>query len=56
MPAAAGVSLSLADIAARLGGDVLGDPQTLICQVATLISAGEGEESLRLLCPFGDLA
>ena len=43
MPAAAGVSLSLADIAARLGGDVLGDPQTLICQVATLISAGEGE-------------
>ena len=43
MPAAAGVSLSLADIAARLGGDVLGDPRTLICQVATLISAGEGE-------------
>jgi UDP-3-O-[3-hydroxymyristoyl] glucosamine N-acyltransferase len=43
MPAAAGVSLSLADIAARLGGDVLGDPQTLIRQVATLLSAGEGE-------------
>jgi UDP-3-O-[3-hydroxymyristoyl] glucosamine N-acyltransferase len=43
MPAAAGVSLSLADIAARLGGDVLGDPQTPIRQVATLLSAGEGE-------------
>ena len=43
MPAAAGVVLSLADIAARLGGDVFGDPQTLICQVATLASAGEGE-------------
>jgi UDP-3-O-[3-hydroxymyristoyl] glucosamine N-acyltransferase len=43
MPAAAGVVLSLADIAARLGGDVFGDPQTLISQVATLASAGEGE-------------
>jgi UDP-3-O-[3-hydroxymyristoyl] glucosamine N-acyltransferase len=43
MPAAAGVVLSLADIAARLGGDVFGDPQTLIRQVATLASAGEGE-------------
>ena len=43
MPAAAGVVLSLAEIAARLGGEVFGDPQTLICQVATLASAGEGE-------------
>ena len=43
MPASAGVTLSLADIAARLGGDVFGDPQTLIYQVATLASAGEGE-------------
>lgn len=43
MPAAAGVSLSLADIAARLGGDVLGDRQTLIHQVGTLLSAGAGE-------------
>lgn len=43
MPAAAGVLLSLADIAARLGGDVFGNPQTLIRQVATLASAGEGE-------------
>ena len=43
MPAAAGVELSLADIAARLGGDVFGDPKTLIRQVATLASAGAGE-------------
>ena len=43
MPATAGVSLSLADIAARLGGDVLGDSQTLINQVATLQSADRGE-------------
>ncbi|MDP3539514.1 MAG: UDP-3-O-(3-hydroxymyristoyl)glucosamine N-acyltransferase [Azonexus sp.] len=43
MPGAAGVSLSLAEIAAHLGGDVLGDAQTLIRQVATLASAGEGE-------------
>lgn len=43
MPGAAGVALSLADIAARLGGDVLGDAQTLIFQVATLASAGDGE-------------
>ncbi|UCV06594.1 UDP-3-O-(3-hydroxymyristoyl)glucosamine N-acyltransferase [Dechloromonas denitrificans] len=43
MPGAAGVALSLADIAARLGGDVLGDSQTLIFQVATLASAGDGE-------------
>jgi len=43
MPAAAGVVLSLADIAARLGGDVLGDGETRIHQVATLASAGEGE-------------
>lgn len=43
MPIAAGVALSLADIAAHLGGVVLGDAQTLICQVATLASAGERE-------------
>lgn len=43
MPAAAGVVLSLSDIAARLGGDVLGDAETQIRQVATLASAGEGE-------------
>lgn len=43
MPNPAGVVLSLADIAARLGGDVLGDAQTRIRQVATLASAGEGE-------------
>lgn len=33
----------LADIAARLGGDVLGDAQIRISQVATLASAGEGQ-------------
>jgi len=43
MPVPAGVALSLADIAARLGGDVLGDSETLIFQVATLASAGDGE-------------
>lgn len=43
MPAAAGVVLSLSDIAALLGGDVLGDAKTQIRQVATLASAGEGE-------------
>jgi UDP-3-O-[3-hydroxymyristoyl] glucosamine N-acyltransferase len=36
-------SLTLADIAAQLGGDVLGDGQTRISQVATLASAGEGD-------------
>jgi len=45
MPAAARVQRSLADIAARLGGDVLGDAQTLIHQVAALASAGDGEIS-----------
>ncbi len=43
MPDPAGVVLSLADIAARLGGDVLGDAQTRIHRVATLASAGAGE-------------
>ena len=33
---------TLADIAAQLGGDVLGDATTRIVQVATLASAGEG--------------
>ncbi|PKO39214.1 MAG: UDP-3-O-(3-hydroxymyristoyl)glucosamine N-acyltransferase [Betaproteobacteria bacterium HGW-Betaproteobacteria-4] len=36
-------SYTLADIAAQLGGDVLGDPQTRILRVAPLLSAGEGE-------------
>ncbi|MDR0775170.1 MAG: UDP-3-O-(3-hydroxymyristoyl)glucosamine N-acyltransferase [Azonexus sp.] len=43
MPDPAGVVLSLADIAARLGGDVLGDAQTRIHQIAPLTSAGAGE-------------
>ena len=43
MPDVACGALSLADIAARLGGDVLGDAQTPIHQVATLASAGQGE-------------
>ncbi|MGE5471472.1 MAG: UDP-3-O-(3-hydroxymyristoyl)glucosamine N-acyltransferase [Bacteroidota bacterium] len=43
MPVASSIPLSLADIAARLGGDVLGDAQTQVRQVATLASAGEGE-------------
>ncbi len=43
MPGAGGITFSLADIAARLGGDVLGDAQTRIGQVATLASAGPGE-------------
>lgn len=43
MPESAGVVLSLAEIAARLGGDVFGDAQIRIHQVATLASAGEGE-------------
>ncbi len=43
MPVAGGTPLSLADIAARLGGDVLGDAETQIRQVATLASAGAGE-------------
>ena len=34
---------SLADIAARLGGDVLGDPQTRISQVASVGNAGQGD-------------
>lgn len=40
MPTAGRLTFSLADIAARLGGDVLGDPQICISQVATLASAG----------------
>lgn len=43
MPAAACIELSLAEIAARLGGDVLGDGQTRIHQVAALASAGVGD-------------
>ena len=43
MDGAAGNFLTLADIAARLGGDVLGDAQTRILQVATLAAAGAGQ-------------
>ena len=42
MAAQGGIVLTLAEIAARLGGDVLGDPTTRIVQVATLASAAEG--------------
>ncbi|MBS1140706.1 MAG: UDP-3-O-[3-hydroxymyristoyl] glucosamine N-acyltransferase [Proteobacteria bacterium] len=37
------VVLTLADIAAQLGGDVLGDSQTLVSRVAPVATAGEGE-------------
>jgi UDP-3-O-[3-hydroxymyristoyl] glucosamine N-acyltransferase len=40
-----GVILRLSDIAAQLGGDVLGDGQTEILRVATLASAGAGDIS-----------
>lgn len=43
MPPPGRLSLSLSDIAARLGGDVLGDAETKVTQVATLASAGQGE-------------
>ena len=43
MPPAGRLSLSLADIAARLGGDVLGDAQIRVSQVASLASAGAGD-------------
>lgn len=36
-------SFTLAEIAAQLGGDVLGDKQTRISRVAALGSAGEGD-------------
>lgn len=42
MPRCGPMVFSLSDIAARLGGDVLGDPETKISQVATLASASEG--------------
>ena len=38
-----GQEFKLSDIAAQLGGDVLGDGETPIRQVATLASAGEGD-------------
>jgi UDP-3-O-[3-hydroxymyristoyl] glucosamine N-acyltransferase len=37
------LSFTLADIAAQLGGDVLGDAQTRISRVASVASAGEGD-------------
>ncbi|WP_415035600.1 UDP-3-O-(3-hydroxymyristoyl)glucosamine N-acyltransferase [Azonexus sp.] len=43
MAAAGAQSWTLADIAARLGGDVHGDPQTRIARLATLANAGEGD-------------
>jgi UDP-3-O-[3-hydroxymyristoyl] glucosamine N-acyltransferase len=43
MAAGRGPGYSLAEIAARLGGDVLGDGEIRITAVATLASAGEGE-------------
>lgn len=43
MPDAGGTVLTLADIAAHVGGDVLGDAATRIRQVATLASAGDGD-------------
>lgn len=36
-------SFTLAEIAAQLGGDVLGDPQTRVSQVASVGKAGEGD-------------
>lgn len=36
-------SFTLAEIAAQLGGDVLGDPQTRVNQVASVGKAGEGD-------------
>ena len=38
-----GVILKLSDIAAQLGGDVLGDSQTQVSRVAPVASAGAGE-------------
>lgn len=38
-----GITFTLAEIAAQLGGDVLGDAQIRIGQVATLASAGDGQ-------------
>lgn len=38
-----GFALTLSEIAAQLGGDVLGDRQTLVRRVATLASAGAGD-------------
>ena len=38
-----GFALKLSEIAAQLGGDVLGDGQTLVRRVATLASAGAGD-------------
>lgn len=45
MPGAGDNVLTLANIAARLGGDVLGDSQTSIRQIAPLATAGAGEIS-----------
>ena len=45
MTAPSSQSWTLAEIAARLGGDVHGDPQTRISRVATLAGAGAGDIS-----------
>lgn len=43
MPHRAAISFTLAEIAARLGGDLLGDGNIRISRVATLASAGDGD-------------
>ncbi len=43
MPSPGKVTMTLADIAAQLGGDVLGDAQTKISRVAPIGTAGEGD-------------
>ncbi len=43
MAQACELRFTLSDIAARLGGDVLGDGQTLIRRISTLTSAGVGD-------------
>ena len=45
MPGSEALSFTLSEIAARLGGDVLGDGEIRISRVATLASAGEGDIS-----------
>ncbi|OQA34918.1 MAG: UDP-3-O-acylglucosamine N-acyltransferase [Betaproteobacteria bacterium ADurb.Bin341] len=45
MPVAGSQGLTLKEIAALLGGDVLGDGETRVSQVGTLLSAGSGQIS-----------
>lgn len=53
MPTPGARGFRLADIAARLGGDVLGDAETVVVRVATLASAGPGAS---LSCPIPNTA